>query len=75
MAALAAPDWPAALAWNPLVALGGIGALAWSALALAALAGLVNAPAIPTRLPVWVRWAMPLAIVANELWLLATFPG
>lgn len=75
MVALSTADWQAALMWNPLVALGGIGAAAWSVLAVAAIAGLVPAPVLPTRLPTWLRWAVPLALIANEAWLLATFPG
>lgn len=68
--ALAAADLPAALAWNPLVAVAGIVAAAWSVAAAGMLAGALPLPLLPTRLPAWVRWAVVAAVVANQAWLL-----
>ena len=74
LVALAQADVLGALAWNPMVALAGMLAVAWSVAAVAMLVGLVQPPAIPTALPARVRLAVPVLVLLNEAWLLLTLP-
>ncbi len=64
-----------ALAWNPLVALGGVGAMAGLPLAGLMLAGVVRRPRIPTGLPVAARRVIVAVFALNWAYLLIWFRG
>ena len=74
-AALAAGKGIEAFAWNPLAALLAATMLMWLPAAALIIAGRVPSPAVPTRLPLAVRWAVPLLIAANWVYLLVWFRG
>lgn len=73
--ALAAGRVFEALSWNPLAALGAATLLVWIPAAALMLCGAVASPRIPTSLRPWVRWAFPLLIGANWVYLLVWFKG
>lgn len=75
VAALAAGRMLEALAWNPLAALGGAGLLIWIPAAALMLSGVLTSPRIPTSLHPWARWAFPLLIGVNWVYLLLWFRG
>ncbi|MBL8114106.1 MAG: DUF2752 domain-containing protein [Acidobacteria bacterium] len=69
--ALFALDVPAALAWNPLVALAAIlGGLGLVALSVRSLFG-VPFPPFPNDLPLWMKLLLALLVAANWAYLLA----
>jgi len=75
MVALVTGDAIEALAWNPLVALGGLAAIAWLPLALLMLGGLIKPPRMPAILPVAGRGAIVGALALNWAYLLLWFRG
>jgi len=74
-AALAAGNAVEAFAWNPLAALLAATTVIWLPAAALIVAGRLPLPAVPTRLPLAVRCAIPLLIVANWVYLLIWFRG
>ncbi len=75
LVALMTGNATAALAWNPLVALGGIVAIAWLPIAALMLAGVLQPPRIPTVLPVAARRAIVAGCALNWGYLLLWFRG
>ena len=75
LVALVTGDAIEALAWNPLVALGGLAALGWLPLATLMLVGWLEPPRIPTVLPVLGRRAIVAGFALNWGYLLLWFRG
>ena len=75
MVALVTGDAIQALAWNPLVALGGLAAMVWLPLAALMLGGLIKPPRIPPTMPAVGRAAIVGALVLNWGYLLLWFRG
>ena len=75
MVALVAGDAIEALAWNPLVALGGLAAIAWLPAATLMLLGLLNRPRIPTVLTTAARRTIIGGFALNWGYLLVWFRG
>jgi hypothetical protein len=74
-AALAVGQWGEALSWNPGAGLAALLLLLWIPAGLVILAGGAPPPAVPSRLPGWIRGAIPLLIAANWVYLLFWFRG
>ena len=75
MAAVAAGHWFEALGWNPLVAAGGVGLVAWVPACLLMIGGVAPRPVVPTVLGSRVRWALALLLAANWVYLVLWFRG
>ena len=73
--AAAAGRWVESLAWNPLAGTAAMLLLLWLPAAALMAAGRLRPPAVPTELPIAVRWAIPLLIGANWVYLLIWFRG
>ncbi len=63
------------LAYNPLVALAGIGLWALLPIGLAVLAGWLPPPRLPVRLPAAWKWLVALLVTANWVYLWITWPS
>jgi hypothetical protein len=74
-AAAAAGEWLDALAWNPLAGVGAMALMFWLPTSVLVTSGWVRAPAVPTRLPMCLRLAVPLLLAANWVYLLMWFRG
>ena len=75
LVALVTGDAFQALAWNPLVALGGLTAIGWLPLATLILVGWLEPPRIPTVIPVAGRRAIVAGFALNWGYLLLWFQG
>ncbi len=74
MGAFATGHWLEALAWNPLVAVGGMALVAFVPYALIVLAGWLRTPALLVTLPWQAKWVVGLLIGFNWLYLLLVLP-